>query len=80
MKGRALFWVLLPISLVAILFLATVFLIVLSFFPPIVAIVCLLIIALVALWFFFARGRAGAGSFSEGSLMGRQRSSKEGLL
>lgn len=78
MKNRALFWVLLPPAIVAVLFLAAIFGITLALLPPFVTAVALGVLALVVLWFIFHR-RAVAGVASEASLMGRQKS-VEGLL
>lgn len=78
MKSRALFWLLLPVALVAVLFLAGVFGFALALLPPFVSLVSLSIIGLVLVWFFFARRATSDGSGSEYSFT-RQRS-KEGLL
>lgn len=78
MKNRALFWVLLPPAIVAVLFLAGIFVFTLSLLPPIVTSVSLVVFGMVALWFVLRR-RAGAVTASEASLMGRQKS-VEGLL
>lgn len=77
MKRFLLLVLLLPAALLGLLLCGAVMVFTLSVAPPLVSAVALVILGLLALW-FFAR-RRGSGPVSESSLIGYQ-SSKEGLL